>query len=103
FLTVRIPLNQEAEAQKLPRYTHWAGRKDTTKTINGFKVSSKDSMPEKGGIHPMTPVAASGDRPNPGERGRDGAVRFMIDPECADAEKSRVAAYFKVEREEYEV
>lgn len=51
----------------------------------------------------MTPLAANGDRPNPGERGRDGAVRFMIDPECADAEKLRVAAYFKVEMEEYEV
>ncbi|BCR83916.1 putative cyclin [Aspergillus chevalieri] len=104
FLTVRIPLNQEAEAQKLPRYTHWVDRKDTTtRTINGFKLSNKDAMPEKGGIHPLTPVAANDDRPNPGERGRDGAVRFMIDPECADAEKSKVAQYFKVEMEEYEV
>lgn len=60
-------------------------------------------MPEKGGVHPLTPVAANDDRPNPGERGRDGAVRFMIDPECADAEKSKVMQYFKVEMEEYEV
>lgn len=60
-------------------------------------------MPEKGGVHPLTPVAANDDRPNPGERGRDGAVRFMIDPECAAAEKSKVVQYFKVEMEEYEV
>lgn len=100
---MRIPLNKEAEAQNLPRYTNWTNRKDTSKIINGFKVSSKVAMPEKGGVHPMTPIAANGDRPNPAERGRDGAVRFMIDPDCANSEKTQVAEFFKVEMEEYEV
>jgi CTD kinase subunit beta len=54
-------------------------------------------------LHPLVPVAANGERPRPGEKGRDGAVRFMIDPERADAEKALVAEYFKVEMEEYEV
>lgn len=61
--------------------------------------------PNKDGaaIHPLTPVSANGDRPNPGERGRDGAVRFMLDPECADSEKGQVSEYFRVEMEEYVV
>lgn len=37
------------------------------------------------------------------ERGRDAAVRFMIDPEIADKEKRQVEEYFRVEMEEYEV
>lgn len=54
-------------------------------------------------MHPLTPVAANGERPKAGERGRDGAVRFMLDSERAEAEKARVAEYFKIEMEEYEV
>ncbi|OJJ72977.1 hypothetical protein ASPBRDRAFT_123456 [Aspergillus brasiliensis CBS 101740] len=99
FLTVRIPLNTEAESQKLPRYTNWVPEPRESKAANGDKAA-KDAATK---LHPLTPVAANGDRPRATEKGRDGAVRFMLDPECADAEKSHVAAYFKVEMEEYEV
>lgn len=107
FLKVRIPLNQEAEAQGLPRFTHWSDDRDA-KPSNGFNISPSDTQPaptENGDsrIHPLIPIAANGERPKPSERGRDGAVRFMIDTECADAEKSHVAQFFKVEMEEYEV
>lgn len=53
--------------------------------------------------HPLTPVAANGDRLGTSERGRDAAVRFTIDAECAANEKRQVEPYFKVEMEEYEV
>lgn len=99
FLTVRIPLNTEAESQKLPRYTNWVPEPRESKATNGDKAT-KDATTK---LHPLTPVAANGDRPRATEKGRDGAVRFMLDPECADAEKSHVATYFKVEMEEYEV
>jgi CTD kinase subunit beta len=97
-------LNKEAEAQGLPRYTHWVDESKDPKAANGAK-NGKEPVLEKGGsiLHPLTPVAASGERPKVGEKGRDGAVRFMLDTECADAEKTLVAEYFKVEMEEYEV
>jgi CTD kinase subunit beta len=53
--------------------------------------------------HPLIPATATGERPKPGEKGRDAAVRFIVDSEYAQAEKARVAQYFKVEMEEYEV
>ncbi|KAK1145418.1 RNA polymerase II C-terminal domain kinase beta subunit [Aspergillus melleus] len=109
FLKVRIPLNQEAEAQGLPRFTNWTNDR-APKAPNGFKITSSNSNNPPGAtengdsrIHPLIPVAANGERPKAGERGRDGAVRFMIDPECANNEKSHVAQFFKVEMEEYEV
>ena len=52
--------------------------------------------------HPLTPVAANGDR-HRADRGRDAAVRFMLDQEIAEDEKQQVAQYFRVETEEYEV
>ncbi|XHG06461.1 hypothetical protein AWENTII_009653 [Aspergillus wentii] len=104
FLTVRIPLNQEAEAQRYPRHTQWTDQNKDERASNGSRGIKDFGMPDKGGlVHPLTPVSANGERPRVGERGRDGAVRFMLDPECADSEKSRVAEYFKVEMEEYEV
>ena len=48
------------------------------------------------------PTAANGDRHRT-ERGRDAAVRFMLDPAEAEREKRQVEEYFKVETEEYEV
>ena len=91
-------MNTEAESQKLSRYTNWAPEPRESKAANGDKAA-KDSVK----LHPLTPIAANGDRPKATEKGRDGAVRFMLDPECADAEKSHVSEYFKVEMEEYEV
>lgn len=51
----------------------------------------------------MTPSSAVEVKGKAGERGRDGTVRFMLNPDRAQTEKSTVAEYFKVEIEEYEV
>lgn len=98
FLTVRIPLNQEASEQHIPRYDPWIDRPH--KQANGTGTKPQDAQRS---AHPLTPIAANGDRQRTGERGRDAAVRFMLDPACADEERRQVAAYFKVEMEEYEV
>jgi CTD kinase subunit beta len=45
----------------------------------------------------MRPTSATEPRGRPGERGRDGTVRFMLDPERARREKVAVSDYFKVE------
>ncbi|OGE51334.1 hypothetical protein PENARI_c013G07814 [Penicillium arizonense] len=98
FLTVRIPLNQEASTQHIPRHAPWVDqpRKPANGTINHAGYPPRPA-------HPLTPVAANGDRQRTGERGRDAAVRFTIDPICADDERRQVARYFNVEMEEYEV
>jgi CTD kinase subunit beta len=97
FLTVRIPLNQEASEQHIPRYAIWVGQPQ--KPSNG----SGDHVQEPRPTHPLTPIAANGESQRTGERGRDAAVRFMLDPACADDERRQVEPYFNVEMEEYEV
>ncbi|KAI9376648.1 Fructosamine kinase-domain-containing protein [Aspergillus egyptiacus] len=109
FLTVRIPLNQEAEDRKLPRYTHWIEEGKSHKeprrsaATNGSTRKEQNAAAVEVLYHPLIPVTANGERPRPGEKGRDAAVRFIVDSEYAEAEKARVAEYFKVEMEEYEV
>ncbi|PYH42641.1 putative cyclin [Aspergillus saccharolyticus JOP 1030-1] len=122
FLTVRIPLNSEAEEKKLPRYTHWVepkpkpppaaprgpkGKGYTNGTshnsnngsINSHTLGNSAADKDKPD-HPLTPVAANGDRPRAGEKY---AVRFMLEPDRAEVERARVEEYFRVEVEEYEV
>ena len=105
FLTVRIPLNQEAEAQKLPRYTHWREKKAVAKEekANGSRPGKRKAEPAERPAtvtHPLAPFSANGEKP---KFGRDGTVRFILDQDRADNEKRLVAEYFKVETEEYEV
>ncbi|KAJ5584169.1 uncharacterized protein N7459_003969 [Penicillium hispanicum] len=101
FLTARIPLNQEADAKRYPRYTYWQKRsRESTKPLNGASGKHTDTPHRLD--HPLTPIAANGDRQGT-ERGRDAAVRFMLDPAQAESEKRQVEEYFKVETEEYEV
>ena len=101
FLAIRITLNQEADSKKLPRFTIWKKNRSSTngsKAVNGSK--DKNALPP----NPMTPTpAAEAKGKSGGERGRDGTVRFMLNPERAQSEKSTVSEYFKVEIEEYEV
>ncbi|KAJ5105210.1 cyclin [Penicillium alfredii] len=105
FLTVRIPLNQEAAELQAPRYTHWKDRpripKETVKPPNG--AGGKQSNVPARTLHPLTPIAANGERFSKEERGRHAALRYMLDPICAEDEKRQVAQYFKVEMEEFEV
>lgn len=68
-----------------------------SKAVNGSK--DKNVLPP----NPMTPSSAVEVKGKVGERGRDGTVRFMLNPERAQAEKSTVSEYYKVEIEEYEV
>lgn len=108
FLTVRIPLNKEAEEQNLPRYTNSIDEdkltKDSRKGPATNSSKTEKGAPTTGALHhPLIPVTANGERPKPGEKGRDAAVRFIVDSEYAAAEKTQVAEYFKVEMEEYEV
>lgn len=95
FLTVRIPLNQEASEQRIPRYDVWVQRPQKPSNGTGAHASHRIA-------HPLTPIAANGESQKTSERGRDAAVRFMLDPACADEEKREVARYFNVEMEEYE-
>ncbi|KAJ5169020.1 uncharacterized protein N7482_004614 [Penicillium canariense] len=104
FLTVRIPLNQEVKEHQIPRHATPTDRSHNvgeSPTQNG--TSAKPTDVSQRPHHPLTPIAANGDRHGTSERGRDAAVRFMLDPACAEDEKRRVAEYFKVEIEEYEV
>ncbi|KAL1967313.1 hypothetical protein VTN77DRAFT_3359 [Rasamsonia byssochlamydoides] len=118
FLTIRIPLNQEADSKKLPRFTFWKDKDTSTEISNGSKQhqhshknlppKGKDKDKEKDGdttrpANPLTPISANGEKPSLNERGRDGTVRFMLDPERAEAEKKVVAEYFREEVEEYVV
>ncbi|KAJ5090333.1 cyclin [Penicillium argentinense] len=98
FLTVRIPLNQEAAAQNLPRYT----REEDSENRS---TETGEGAPSQRPPHPLTPVAANNDRlGDRADRGaRDAPVRFMIDPEWAAAERQAVEPYFREEWEEYEV
>lgn len=105
FLTVRIPLNQEANERSIPRHASAKDRlsqlKDLERATNGLGPRPFDEAQRP--QHPLRPVAANGDRYGPDARGRDAAVRFMIDAGIANSEKRQVAEYFKVEMEEYEV
>lgn len=93
FLKVRIPLNQEMNAQQIPRFTD--PRRADEKSEQDGALQRRH--------HPLTPVAANGERRGESERGRDAALRFMLDPACAEQEKRLVEEYFVVEKEEYEV
>ncbi|KAH8704199.1 putative cyclin [Talaromyces proteolyticus] len=111
FLTIRIPLNKEAEDRNLPRFTNWkSSSKDSDpdqNTVNGNGKHGKYPGPSNKGNrgkeadsnianpqNPLTPTSANGERPGLSDRGRDGTVRFMLDPERADAEKKVVSSYF---------
>lgn len=140
FLNVRIPLNDEMERRKLPRYTQWderRGRGGVGDSPNGYQlgagqgrvtngtgsgrssknVSPKDvvtspstngsGMPGSGstGVTSMVSVntGVAGDRPGVrqpiGQRGREGTVRFMLNPDRERGERLVVAEYSREDRE----
>ncbi|KAJ5645455.1 hypothetical protein N7507_011466, partial [Penicillium longicatenatum] len=99
FLTVRIPLNQEAAENSIPRFAFFIDRPRDQRMSAGSRRSAE---PPHRPLHPLTPVAASGER-HRADKGRDAAVRFMLDSTEAEKEKMEVEAYFKLEIEEYQV
>ncbi len=119
FLEVRIPLNQEVEHRNLPRFTEWKESKKTKPVMNGntnngrlsngSKPSPKDVSPRDVTTPNQPPTQTSSTAPNGtpraarvGERGRDGTVRFMLNPDREQDEKNVVAEYFKPEEVEVE-
>ncbi len=114
FISIRITLNQEATAQKYPRFTEGPVRKPDTngvKATNGASDKKEVESPAEDPIKSMrspqevVPTTSTGiGTPMQGKPGlRDGTVRFMLDPERVRDEKHAVAEFFKVEMEEYEV
>ncbi len=102
FIAIRIALNQEAHANKYPRYTQWKDLPptdlDTKKTNPGTK-STNGSMITPTSISPQSPSTTAG---TVGERGKDGTLRFMLNPGRARDEKMIVKEFFKIEEvEEY--
>ncbi|KAL8904556.1 MAG: hypothetical protein Q9171_007014 [Xanthocarpia ochracea] len=115
FISIRIALNQEASAEKLPRFAQ--SNSERTKTNGTTTNGLKDKKDQKGLISPrsisspkeikspqpigLTSVTGTPVQGKPGLK--EGTVRFMLDPERARDEKHTVAEFFKMDEEEYEV
>ena len=116
FLEVRIPLNQESEEKKIPRFTAWEDSGDqevngvTGMMVNGSKsknVSPRDvTTPRRastntnasgtaGGEHRAAGGAGVGVRQRVGERGREGTVRFILNPDRERDEKAVVDSFHR--------
>ena len=121
FLNVRIKLNEEVEFKHLPRFTEWKELKKPKavangngRLSNGSKPSPKDVSPKEAvtPVQPPTPTSTAPSAAAPangtprcgriGERGRDGTVRFMLNPDREQDEKIIVAEYSKPAEEEIE-
>ncbi|KAL8765240.1 MAG: hypothetical protein Q9209_007633 [Squamulea sp. 1 TL-2023] len=115
FISIRIALNQEASAKKLPRFALSNREKATTKDVitNGVKekkdsqgLTSPRSIASPKDIKSPQPIGLTSVTGTPvqGKPGlKEGTVRFMLDPERARDEKHTVAEFFKMDEEEYEV
>jgi len=108
FINIRITLNQEAAEHTYPRYTEWQDpkpaatpptppleekKKTGIRLANGKIIATKPSPPPS----PMSPgpdPVPSQTMP-PGERIREGTIRFMLDPERAKDEKSVLTEFFR--------
>lgn len=98
FIGIRIELNREAKESRMPRYTEdheipAQTPKDgqTANGVNGTNgTSSKSST-----ISPQSP----GSMASVGARGKEGTVRFMLDPVRARDEKAQVKEFFGPPRE----
>jgi CTD kinase subunit beta len=101
FLNVRLPLNDEINGNLLPRYTPYvdpmpklsrngSARTNGANTKHNEQTSPKDASPKDrdGNI-----VNGNGIKPRVGERGRDGTVRFMLNPDREQEEKKVVESY----------
>lgn len=102
FLEVRIPLNQEADVKKLPRYACWT--KDRP-SINGSQAINGSKGPRNAQqlVNPLMAAATHEVAGKKFERARESTVRFMLDEEQAQSERATTAKYFTVEMEDYEV
>jgi CTD kinase subunit beta len=121
FLNVRIKLNEEVEFKHLPRFTEWKEPKKPKpaangngRLSNGSRPSPKDVSPKEvvTPVQPPTPTSTAPSAAAPangtpragriGERGRDGTVRFMLNPDREQEEKNIVAEYSRPAEDETE-
>jgi len=112
FLEVRIPLNaenlprfteyHESSTSHLPQNSHTIHSGAANGRLTNGKPSPKDVSPRdsivpspasQGSGGPTS--AANGSRTRVGERGREGTVRFMLNPGRERAEKEVVAEYLE--------
>lgn len=108
FLEVRIPLNDELNAKNLPRFTEYiASEKIDRRAEIGSYAATVNGVPaaiaavngaNKTDTSPTSPGTTPGSRQNgvrqkAGERGRDGTVRFMLNPDREQQERAVVAEY----------
>ncbi|MCJ1223769.1 RNA polymerase II C-terminal domain kinase beta subunit [Toensbergia leucococca] len=113
FISIRIALNQEASANKYPRYTGNAKKNPTTngvKTTNGIKdpkgkkpLTSPREDILKGSMSPITAASTPTTSAQARPEAKDTTIRFMLDLDRARDEKAIVAEFFKLEEEEYEI
>ncbi|RMD44518.1 hypothetical protein DV735_g515, partial [Chaetothyriales sp. CBS 134920] len=117
FLAVRIPLNTECDRRQLPRYTEYIEAPPPAPSpTNGTCLSNTSSNTDNKPLTHATAAPAAdlppeaptpddipldqfirnpGIRQRLGERGRDGTVRFLLDPE-REREEARVRAQFEL-------
>ena len=123
FLEVRIPLNQESEEKNIPRYTAWVEGHELNglagmvngangnKTVMNPNLSPRDAVTasprrgsanananagaNSGGTNTATSGAVVGVRQRVGERGREGTVRFILNPDRERDEKAIIELFSK--------
>lgn len=116
FLETRIPLNKECQEKHLPRFTAWIeesrlaaqgthasgiGNTGTNPRSNGMSANGSHNQHSRGGgpgknISPRDVNPSMGNNPTRtkvGERGKDGTIRFILNPD-RETEERRVVETF---------
>jgi CTD kinase subunit beta len=96
FLKVRIPLNQESEEKNIPRFSAWKEEHENEEpaaATNG--VNGKSTMRKEDGHRGPLGLVAAMKTTRVGERGREGTVRFILNPDRERDENAVVAAFEK--------
>jgi len=106
FLNVRIPLNEELNSRRIPRYTEYVDPKYLGKKADpaGYAIAATNGvLPSANGLPPhnrqrTSPTSPAtpgtpGIRRKAGERGKEGTIRFMLNPDREREERSIVAEY----------
>lgn len=111
FLEIQIPLNEEMSTKKIPRYTEYLNSSQLSGQADpaGYAIAATNGVtprpPGLNGTHngrlkasptsPATPITPGtpGIRQKAGERGKEGTVRFMLNPDQERDEKKTVQLY----------
>jgi CTD kinase subunit beta len=111
FISIRITLNDEASAAKIPRYATYASEAASSDPKGTNGVKPRNGIDPTSPLAPPTPATPGTISPGTtqppksaiGVRGQSGTVRFMTDAKRAQDEKKAVDRYWIAEEEEYEV